>query len=67
MPNQDRYDVRAQMLETLMQKAVADQYPSSTMLDMIEESSPPTTPAYVEELLGRVRSDQFPSIPMLNW
>ena len=67
MPNQDRYDVRAQMLETLMQKLQADQYPSSTMLDMIEELlTPDDVPAYVEELLGRVRSDQFPSIPVLN-
>jgi len=37
------------------------------MLDMIEELlTPDDVPAYVEELLGRVRSDQFPSIPMLN-
>jgi hypothetical protein len=67
MPNTERYDVRAATVEALLQKVEEDQYPSATMLDMIEELlTPDELPLYVEALLNRVRSDRFPSIPMLN-
>lgn len=61
------YDARAEMVRTLLQKVEEDPYPSSTMLDMIEEMlTPEELPAYAEALLNRVRSERFPSIPMLN-
>ena len=66
MPKNDSYDVRAEMLEALLQKAVNDRFPSTTMLDWIEELlTPEDVPVYVELLLDRVRNDNFPSIPML--
>jgi len=66
MPNNDSYDVRAEMLEALLQKVGGDRFPSSTMLDWIEELlTPEDVPIYVELLLERVRSENFPSIPMM--
>jgi len=66
MPNNDSYDVRAEMLEALLQKVGRDRFPSSTMLDWIEELlTPEDVPIYVELLLERVRSENFPSIPMM--
>ena len=66
MPKDDSYDVRAEMLEALLQKVGRDRFPSSTMLDWIEELlTPEDVPIYVELLLERVRSENFPSIPMM--
>lgn len=66
MPKNDSYDVRAEMLEALLQKVGGDRFPSSTMLNWIEELlTPEDVPVYVELLLERVREENFPSIPML--
>lgn len=66
MPKDDSYNVRAEMLEALLQKVGGDRFPSSTMLDWIEELlTPEDVPIYVELLLERVRSENFPSIPMM--
>jgi hypothetical protein len=67
MANTGNYDARAATVEALLQKIQEDQYPSTTMLDMIEEMlAPDEMPLYVEALLDRVRSERFPSIPLLN-
>lgn len=67
MPTDEDYDVRSELLETLMNKVADDYYPSSTMLDMIESLlTPHDVPAYVEALLERVREDEFPSIDLLK-
>jgi hypothetical protein len=66
MPKNDQYDVRVQLLETLLQKLEDDRYPSTTTLDMIEELlAPDEVPVYAEVLLNRIRSDAFPSVPMM--
>ena len=66
MANGNGYDVREQLLELLMRKVDEDTYPSTTMLDMIEELlTPDDVPAYVETLLRKMRSETYPSIPML--
>jgi hypothetical protein len=60
-------DARAELVKTLLQKVNDDPYPSTTMLDMIEELlTPEELPAYVVMLQERIRSDRFPSIPMLK-
>ena len=67
MANTDNYDARAATVEALLQKIEEDQYPSTTMLDMLEEMlTPDEMPVYVEALLNRVRSERFPSIPLLS-
>lgn len=58
---------RAELVKTLLQKVKDDPYPSSTMLDLLEELiTPDETPAYVMFLQDRLRADRFPSIPMLQ-
>jgi len=56
-------DVNAWLLQVLLKKLVADPYPSTTMMDTIEEIlTPEATPAYVRLLLERIERDEFPSI-----
>jgi hypothetical protein len=60
-------DARAELVATLLEKVQDDQYPSSTMLDLIEELlTPEETPAYVVFLQDRLRSERYPSIPLLK-
>jgi hypothetical protein len=67
MANAEDFDVRAELVSVLIQKIENDQYPSTTMLDMLEELlAPEDVPAYVQLLTRRIRSERFPSIPMLH-
>lgn len=62
-----RDEVRSQLLAALMEKVGQDRFPSTTMLDMIEELlTPDDVGDYAELLLEHIRSDQFPSIPMMD-
>ena len=63
----DHDDARAELVATLLEKVSDDQYPSSTMLDLIEELlTPEEQPAYVVFLQDRIRSERYPSIPLLK-
>ncbi len=60
-------DVHAQALQSLMDKVRADQFPSATMLDMIEGMlQDQDVEAYTSALLDKVRHDQFPSLDLLR-
>jgi hypothetical protein len=60
-------DVRSQLVELLMEKVEQDTYPSSTMLDLIEELlTPETLPAYAELLMDKMRDDTYPSTSMMK-
>jgi hypothetical protein len=66
MANSQRFDLRAEMVDALMEKVETDPYPSNTMLNYIEEMlTPEELPRYAGALLERIRSDNFPSIPMI--
>jgi hypothetical protein len=66
MAERQRYDLRAELVDALMEKVDTDPYPSNTMLDYIEElMTPDELPRYAESLLTRIHSDKFPSIPMI--
>ena len=61
-----RFDVRSELLGSLLNKVDNDPYPSITMLDMIEELlTPDDVPRYAQVLLSKVKDEQFPSISML--
>ena len=63
----DNDDARAALVYTLLQKVKDDRYPSTTMLDLIEQLlTPEEIPAYVVFLQERLREDRYPSIPMLD-
>jgi len=67
MASDREYGVREELLRMLMGKVAEDQYPSATMLDMIEQIlTPDEVPAYAELLMQKIRGDRFPSIPLLN-
>ena len=61
-------DPRTMLLRALMSKVDADRYPSTTMLDTIEEllADDDEVADYVSLLVKRIDDDQFPSIPMIN-
>jgi len=63
----DKDDARGELVRTLLEKVRNDPYPSTTMLDLIEQLlTPEEEPAYVVFLQEKLRQEQFPSIPMLN-
>jgi hypothetical protein len=67
MADDNRERARAELVATMLEKVKDDPYPSATMLDLIEELlTPEETPEYVMFLQDRIRSDRFPSIPMLR-
>jgi hypothetical protein len=63
----DEDDTRAQLLELLLDKAEADQYPSSTMLDVIELLiTPETAPAYADVLMAKIDGENYPSMSLVR-
>jgi hypothetical protein len=62
----DQDDARAELVATLLQKVREDTYPSTTMLDLIEKLlTPEEQPTYVVLLQDKIRSERFPSMPLL--
>ena len=60
-------DARGALVQTLLEKVRDDPYPSSTMLDLLEELlTEEEMPSYVIFLQQRLREERFPSIPMLK-
>ena len=67
MAEQPTEVVRSRLLAALMDKVREDTYPSSTMLDTIEELlTPDDVDDYTDLLLSKIEDDQFPSIPMIS-
>jgi hypothetical protein len=65
MSQNDEY--RAKYLRALIEKVRDDHYPSTTHMDLIEQSLPPQwIPAYLDVLLEKVVDDQNPSTSMLK-
>ena len=60
-------DPRAQLLQTLLEHVEEDQYPSTTMMDTIEEMlAPEDVQGYVQVLLAKVADDTYPSLGMIR-
>lgn len=67
MPDTESYSARYELLEALMEKASDDTYPSTAMLDMIEDLlTPDEIPGYAQWLTSRIREERFPSISMIR-
>ena len=66
MPQDEFDDVRRRLLKTLMKKAKNDRFPSTTMLNTIEELlHEEDVPEYTDLLLGHIENDTYPSTPMI--
>jgi hypothetical protein len=60
-------DVRVKLLQRLIDQVDSDQYPSTTMMDTIEEMlTPDEVPDYAQMLVRKVADDQYPSIGMIR-
>ncbi|GAA1937520.1 hypothetical protein [Nocardioides marmoribigeumensis] len=58
---------RGALLTALLEKIQDDPYPSSTMMDLVEELlTEEEIPAYVLLLQDKIRRDRFPSVSMMN-
>ena len=63
----NEFDVRAEVLNNLMARVDRDPYPSTTMLNIIEELlTPDDVPRYARLLMSKMEDEQFPSIPLIN-
>ena len=63
----DELDIRGNLLALLMKKVEQDQYPSATMMDMIEDQlTPDQVSEYARVLLDKVQGDTYPSIDLIR-
>lgn len=59
--------VRTQLLELLLDKVEQDNYPSSTMLDLIERlATPQDIEEYAEVLMAKIEVDTYPSNALIR-
>lgn len=57
---------REQLLSVLLDKIDEDRYPSSTMMDLVEEIlHPEDVQAYADVLMAKIREDRFPSLALM--
>ena len=67
MAQESQNDVRTQLLELLLDKVEQDQYPSSTMLDLIEELvSPDEVEQYAGVLMAKLEGETYPSNSLIR-
>lgn len=67
MANDDEIDIRTEVVSLLLDMVASDQYPSATMMDMIEQlATQEERGEYARILMDNVRSSPYPSIPMLR-
>ena len=60
-------DVHDELLNLMLEKVEEDQYPSSTMLDIIEQLiTDETAPAYAEVLMAKIRDENYPSMSLVR-
>ena len=63
----DQADLQQTFARILLARIRQDQYPSTTQMNMLEESLPPDMlDDYVNVLFEKVLTDPVPSIPMLK-
>jgi hypothetical protein len=67
MARDTELDIRAEVVELLLDIVTRDRNPSVTMLDMIEYlATPEERGRYARVLMAKVESSRHPSIPMLK-
>lgn len=64
---QPTYGARDELLSFLLERIESDRYPSSSMMDLVEELlGPEDVEDYATVLMAKVRQDEFPSLAMLH-
>jgi hypothetical protein len=63
----DRIEAQAALATVLLARVRRDPFPSSTQMDILEQTLPPQLyDQYLNALLEKVAGDQFPSIPLIH-
>lgn len=64
---QSERGAREELLSVLLDKIDRDRFPSTTMMDLVEEMlRPEDVQAYADVLLAKIREDQFPSLDLMD-
>jgi hypothetical protein len=64
---QNKIDARGELVYLLLQKVDEDTYPSTTMMDLIEEMvTANERPDYISVLWDKVRDDKYPSLALMH-
>lgn len=65
--NAQDFNVRSEMVRLLLSKVASDTYPSTTMLDLIEEIvTDEDRDEYIQVLWEKVRDDTYPSLALMT-
>ena len=65
--SRDELDARSEVVHLLLDKVAEDNYPSTTMLDLIEEMvGEGERAAYISVLWDKVRDDTYPSLALMT-
>ncbi|MDP3967660.1 MAG: hypothetical protein Q8Q02_05220 [Nocardioides sp.] len=60
-------EMRREVVAHLLERVAKDTYPSTTMLDLIEQSmGPEDVEQYVDVLMEKVTQDQYPSYALID-
>ena len=63
----DEAELQQRFFDVLLDKTTQDDYPSTLMLDVIEESmSAEMRAAYISSLIERIEREEFPSPSMIK-
>lgn len=68
MAQDNRLDIRMEILRLLLEKVARERHPSGTMLNLIEQllRTPDDVELYARILMNKIESDRHPSIDMMN-
>jgi hypothetical protein len=67
MTQESQDHVRAELLQLLLDKVEEDDYPSSTMLDVIERlAGPDDLQEYAEVLMAKIEGENYPSNALIR-
>ena len=67
MSNGQGSDVRAEIVDLLLQKIATDRHPSIPMMDFVERLlTPDDLPLYAGILMDKVRTEKYPSVSMIK-
>jgi hypothetical protein len=60
-------ELRRELVGHLLEKVAGDTFPSTTMLDLIEQSlGPDEVSQYVDVLMDKIRQDTYPSFALID-
>lgn len=64
---QRQEEIRDDFVTLLIERVSRDPFPSTTMLDLIEQSMAPDHVAqYAQALMDKIEHDQFPSLALMD-